>query len=101
MSLKFDPEKNEINHLLDFAGNLGRQRVLEIGAGVGRLTWRYAALAREVIAIDPNPERVTKAQADLPKDLQERVRFLETSIADYHLDPKEAPFDLALMSWSL
>ena len=38
MNITIDPERNEVDVLLDFAGNLEGKRVLEIGAGYGRLT---------------------------------------------------------------
>jgi hypothetical protein len=39
MTVRVDPEQNEIGALLDFV-NLDGRRVLEIGSGNGRLTWR-------------------------------------------------------------
>ena len=101
MSLTFDPERNEINALLEFTGDLEGKRVFEIGAGNGRLTWRYAANAAEVLGIDPNPDRVARAQQDMPKDLRSRVTILDTTLQAYHRDPQAPLFDVALMSWSL
>ena len=101
MSIMFDPERNEINALLDFTGEMGGKRVFEIGAGDGRLTWRYAANAGEVVGIDPNPDRVARAQKDIPKDLQSRVTFLDTTLEAYQRDRQAPLFDVALMSWSL
>ena len=101
MNITFDPERNEIDTLLEFAGDLGGKRVLEIGAGYGRLTWRYAQYAREVVGIDPNPERIARAQDDIPKNLRDRVTILETTLEEYQLDGQVIPFDVALMSWAL
>ena len=101
MSLIFDPERNEIDTFLELAGELQGRRVLEIGAGNGRLTWRYAAQAGQVLAIDPKAEQVARALEETPPDLQGRVTFLESGIEDYLHVHQGAPFDLVLMSWSL
>ena len=101
MSVTFDPEKNEIDSLLEFAGDLDGKRVLEIGAGDGRLTWRYAALAGEVVGIDPNPDRIARAQEDFPKYLRDRVTMLVTTLEEYQNDDQSPLFDVALMSWGL
>ena len=96
-----DLEGNEINALLEFTGDLAGKRVLEIGAGTGRLTWRYASQAAEVVGIDPKPERIAQAHDDMPKALQGRVVMLEATLADYQRDAQALPFDVAIMSWAL
>jgi predicted RNA methylase len=101
MSITFDPEKNEIDSLLEFAGDLEGKRIFEIGAGDGRLTWRYAALAGEVVGIDPIPDRIARAQEDIPKYLRDRVAMLETTLEEYQSDGQAPLFDVALMSWAL
>jgi tRNA A58 N-methylase Trm61 len=101
MSVTFDSERNEIPALLEFTGDLEGKRVFEIGAGDGRLTWRYAANAGEVVGIDPNPDRVARAQKDMPKDLRDRVTILDTTLEAYQRDSQGSLFDVALMSWSL
>jgi 2-polyprenyl-3-methyl-5-hydroxy-6-metoxy-1,4-benzoquinol methylase len=101
MEITLDPERNEINALLEFTGELAGKRVLEIGAGSGRLTRRYASLAGEVVGIDPNPERIASAQKDMPKTLLGRVVMLETTLEDYQRAAQAPLFDVALMSWAL
>ena len=101
MSVTIDPEGNEIDALLEFAGDLEGKRVLEIGAGDGRLTWRYAENAGKVVAIDPNTERIARAQDDIPEDLQGRVSILETTLEEYQHHGQAPLFDVALMSWAL
>lgn len=101
MDITLDPERNEINALLEIVGDLEGKRVLEIGAGTGRLTWRYASMAGEVVGIDPNQERIAQAQKDMPKELGGRVVLLETSLEDYQREAQAPLFDLALMSWAL
>jgi predicted RNA methylase len=101
MNITIDPERNEIDALLDFAGDLQGRRLLEIGAGKGRLTWRYASKARAVLAIDPNPERITHAQNDMPKELRGHVVMLNTALEEYQHDVQTPLFDVALLSWAL
>lgn len=101
MSITFDPERYEINALLEFSGDLQGKRVFEIGAGDGRLTWRYAGNAGEVVAIDPKSDRVAQAQKEMSVDLRGHVTLLDTPLEVYRLDDQEPLFDVALMSWSL
>lgn len=104
MTISLDLEENEIKSLFEFTGKLSGKRVLEIGCGDGRLTWRYASQAAQVVAIDPNPEKVSRAQQNPPVELSTRVTFhalgLEEFAAQY--PPGVAkPFDLVLLAWSL
>jgi len=101
MNITIDPERNEVDALLEFAGDLKGKRVLEIGAGYGRLTWRYASNAAEVVGIDPDPERIARAQNDMPKELRGRIVLLKTSLEEYRRNVKAPLFDVALMSWAL
>jgi len=104
MTISLDLEENEIKTLFEFAGDLSRKGVLEIGCGDGRLTWRYAAKAAQVIAIDPNPEKVSRAEQNLPAELSERVTFHAIGLEEFAAqDPpdKAERFDLILLSWSL
>lgn len=101
MNVTKDPERNEINALLEFVGDLAGKRVLEIGSGSGRLTWRYASQAGEVVGIDPNQERIAQAREEMPKELAGRVTVLESTLEDFQNAGPASRFDVALMSWSL
>ena len=101
MNIMKDPERNEIAALLEFVGDLAGKRVLEIGAGYGRLTWRYATRTAEVVAVDPNPEKIARARDEMPKGLRGRVAMLETTLEDYWRAGRTQLFDVALMSWVL
>jgi 2-polyprenyl-3-methyl-5-hydroxy-6-metoxy-1,4-benzoquinol methylase len=98
MPVRVDPEDTETAALLDFAGDFAGKRVLEIGCGDGRLTWRYAERAVHVDAIDPDPDEIKVALEDLPPKLRARVEFWTSGIEEF--DAPEA-FDVAILSWAL
>jgi ubiquinone/menaquinone biosynthesis C-methylase UbiE len=93
-----DPEDTETKVLHDYADFTG-QRVLEIGCGDGRLTWRYANRAAFVVAIDPKAEDIELALEDCPAELRHKIEFRVARLED--LDIPAEKFDLALLSWSL
>lgn len=98
MSVLLDPEDRETQALHDYV-DFGGQRVLEIGCGDGRLTWRYADRAAHIVAIDPKADDIETARADCPDDLLPKIEFRVARLAELnHLAEK---FDLALLSWSL
>jgi 2-polyprenyl-3-methyl-5-hydroxy-6-metoxy-1,4-benzoquinol methylase len=93
-----DPDGAEISaldRLVDFTD----KRVLEVGSGEGRLTWRYAGATRSVLAIEPEAESVGLAQADIPPELADRVSFRVVDAGE--LDEPAESFDVAFLSWSL
>lgn len=93
-----DPTGAELAALaevVDFSG----LRVLEVGCGNGRLTWRYAGSTEEVLGIDPDEEAIAAAQEATPPKLRERVRFEVASPVER--DVPQRHFDLAFFSWSL
>jgi ubiquinone/menaquinone biosynthesis C-methylase UbiE len=93
-----DPEGFERQHLLDFA-DFTEARVLEIGCGDGRLTWKYAAASRLTFGLDPDFEQLHLARADCPSALRGRVHFACASA--YHIPLPTEIFDIAILSWSL
>jgi len=98
MAFILDPEENEtraIHDLIAFEG----QRVLEIGAGDGRLTWRFAGRASEVLALDPDASRIARARDATPDTLRARVTFDVADATCVELAP--ASFDVAVLSWSI
>jgi cyclopropane fatty-acyl-phospholipid synthase-like methyltransferase len=101
MSVRIDPEKTEISTLLELVGDFAGKRVLEIGSGDGRLTWRYADQAAHVTALEPDPSRVDKAKQETPASLQDRVTFLPMDIQTFEVFKGSPGFDVAIMSWSL
>jgi len=98
MTLIKDPEQNETKHLrkaIDFTN----KRVLEIGCGEGRLTWRYASASGLTIGLDPDKDALTVALIDRPSDLVDKIH-LANSKAEQLPFHKET-FDIAILAWSL
>jgi predicted RNA methylase len=93
-----DPEGAELAALAEVADFAGL-RVLELGCGDGRLTWRYAHSAASVLATDPDESYIRRARRARPAELRGRVRFSASSAADFKA-PKSS-LDLAFFSWSL
>jgi len=100
MAIIKDPQGNELTTLgalVDFEN----RRVLEVGCGDGRLTWRYAGEAAQVTAIDPDSEAIERARVECRGELEERVVFLATTIEDFGISYKGDRFDIAIYAWSL
>jgi ubiquinone/menaquinone biosynthesis C-methylase UbiE len=97
MSVIKDPEGNETRHLERFA-EPGGKRVLEIGCGDGRLTWRYARQAGRVAAIDLERNDLRVAVIERPSDLENRAEFLQAD--SIRLPFASNRFDLAILAWS-
>lgn len=100
LMIERDPEKMEIE-ALGAAVKVDGRRVLEIGAGNGRLTWRYAQRAAQVTAIDPDSGSIEEATRDCPPELRDRVSFHDVGIEGYRPQSDRNPFEVVLLSWSL
>jgi ubiquinone/menaquinone biosynthesis C-methylase UbiE len=97
MTVQTDPEAIETKYLRRFADFAGK-RVLEVGCGDGRLTWRYADTARLVAGIDLEADELRLATIDRPSDLAETVFFARAD--SVHLPLPTGTFDLAIFAWS-
>jgi len=100
MTIRVDPENNEPRALFALADFNG-QRVLEIGCGDGRLTWRYADKAVHVTAIDPFEGSIARAKENTPDYLKSRVEFRHIGSGDLAAARKTSTFDIVILSWSL
>ena len=98
MAIRLDPEGTEKNLLFEMAEGFGGKRVLEVGCGAGRLTWRYAEQAAAVVGIDLDSESIAEAKATTPPNLKDKVEFWTQGILDY---TPGMPFDVVILSWSL
>jgi ubiquinone/menaquinone biosynthesis C-methylase UbiE len=93
-----DPAGDETRALRQ-AVNWRGKRVLEVGCGDGRLTYRFAPWTRSVLGIDPDEERIAIARRGLPAALADRVRFAVRDAVDLAQPP--AAFDAVFLSHSL
>ncbi len=93
-----DPEGIEIKTVLKHLSFDGKE-VLEIGCGDGRLTFKYAEMARRVVAIDPLEEGIEKAKSDQPKNLHRRLEF-RVGRGEALAFPDQS-FEVVFFSWSL
>jgi ubiquinone/menaquinone biosynthesis C-methylase UbiE len=98
MALEKDPEGFERKSLHKFA-EFADQRVLEVGCGEGRLTWKYAGASKLTIGFDPDHDSLRIARADSPYALQKNVHFAEASAS--HIPFVNETFDIAILAWSL
>ena len=98
MARLVDPDGTHLRVLRRLA-DFGGARVLEIGAGEGRLTTGFAADAASVLALDPDEDSIAEARRALPAEHRDKVTFRVASVAE--LDVPKAEFDLVLFSWSL
>ena len=93
-----DPEGYEKKYLHQFA-DFKDKRVLEVGCGEGRLTWKYAGASSLTVGFDPDHDALRIAQADSPQDLRAHVHFANASASNIPFS-KET-FDIAILAWSL
>ena len=97
-SAHMDPEEVETRYIHEFV-NFANARVLEVGIGEGRLTWRYADVARAVVGIDPQVTRVVAANLERVGALRANVNLVAAQCET--LPFRAEMFDVALLSWSL
>jgi ubiquinone/menaquinone biosynthesis C-methylase UbiE len=97
MAVEKDPEQNETKYLRRQADARGK-RILEVGCGDGRLTWRYAEAARRVSGIDLDREGLRVASIERASDLEHVATFAQAD--SVHLPFPTQAFDIAILSWS-
>jgi ubiquinone/menaquinone biosynthesis C-methylase UbiE len=98
MTLQRDPEgfeKKILHRFIDFKD----KRVLEVGCGEGRLTWKYAGASTLSVGFDPDHDALRVARAESPHDMQKQVHFAQASAS--HIPFSKETFDIAILAWSL
>ena len=100
MAIRVDPENHEAPALFDIV-NFSGQRVLEIGCGNGRLTWRYADKAAHVTGIDPDAKQIALAREQLPRQLQDHLEFHSLAFDDFASASEVSAFDIVILARSL
>jgi len=98
MTLQKDPEQNESKHLHESAA-FSNKRVLEVGCGEGRMTWKYAKATHHTVGIDLDIASLRVAKVDRPYALEHKAHFACTA-SEYLPFPRET-FDIAILAWSL
>jgi 2-polyprenyl-6-hydroxyphenyl methylase/3-demethylubiquinone-9 3-methyltransferase len=98
MSLRIDPEKNEIRALKQIT-HWRDKRVLEIGCGSGRLTLRLAGLGANVEALDPGRKLIAAARKQLPARYSKQIRYTVGKAEG--LKYSNESFELAVFAWAL
>ena len=98
MTLQRDPEGFEKKILQKYVEFVNK-RVLEVGCGEGRLTWKYADASSLTVGFDPDQDALRIARADSPYNLREHVHFAQASAS--HIPFSKETFDIAILAWSL
>ena len=98
MTIQKDPEGTEMKYLGQFA-DFKDKRVLEIGCGEGRMTWKYAPSTKQVMGVDLDTNALRVASVDRPYQLDHKVFF--SSADSEHLPFQKETFDIAVLAWSL
>ncbi len=93
-----DPEGVEIQALLEIEA-LSGARILEVGAGDGRLTRRYAERISAAVCIDLDLNLLRAAAAESPQDWTGRVTYLQARAEQLPFVAES--FEVVLLSWSL
>ena len=99
MTLQRDPEGFEKKILHKYA-DFTNKRILEVGCGEGRLTWKYANASSLTVGFDPDQDAVCVARADAQdKSCGTHIHFAQASAS--HIPFSKEKFDIAILAWSL
>jgi len=98
MATEVDPAGVELRALLEMV-DFRNSRVLEVGAGDGRLTFRYTEESQSVVGIDTKELEIRSAATLARAKTRGNVRFLCASGASLPFAAEE--FDIVLLASSL
>jgi len=97
MATEVDPAGMEPHAILQ-AADFHNARVLEVGVGDGRLTFRYAAIPASVVGIDTNQTEIRSTTLS-PVELRGHVKFFCASATALPFSAER--FDIVLLASSL
>lgn len=89
-----DPEGHESAALNAAMPSFADLRILEVGAGDGRLTRHYAHVARSIVAIDPDEDAIADLRSEFP-----HIDARAIGVADLQIPDHSA--DVVVFAWSL
>ena len=92
------PQGVELHALLE-ATDFDGARVLEVGSGDGRLTFRCAKVSELVVGVETSYSNLASAVAACPPDLRERISFVQATAQELPL--RDESFNIAVFAWSL
>lgn len=98
MTVQSDSEGNERKFLHKFVDFTNR-RVLEVGCGEGRLTWKYASASAWTVGVDADKDALRVAGFDRPANLEKKTHFAASEAE--RLPFRNETFDIAVLAWSL
>lgn len=98
MATEMDPAGVELRTIHEIA-DLRNSQVLEVGAGDGRLTFRYAMETKSVIGIDTKESDIQSAAETCCAELRAKVHFLCAGATALPFPAKA--FDVVLLASSL
>jgi 2-polyprenyl-3-methyl-5-hydroxy-6-metoxy-1,4-benzoquinol methylase len=94
MAIVEDPEGHETAALGEAFPSFAGLRILEIGAGDGRLTRHYADAAASIIAIDPDADAIADLRSEMPRVDARPIGIEELVLPDRSVD-------VVVFAWSL
>ena len=93
----YDPERNELKHILE-VGKLKGKNVLELGFGTGRITFEIMKHAKHVTAIDKDIDYVSHCE-NLVKE--RKIKNLTLKAWDIkNLSALKGQYDVIISGWS-
>ena len=98
MATEVDPARL-MPHAILQAADLRDTRILEVGAGDGRLTFQYASQPRSVIGIDTTELDIRSAAVTPRTEIRGQVQFLCASATALPFSPEQ--FEIVLLASSL